>query len=99
MILFWTDICLSVRTIQNANNWRNLTEYLFVVDDLLKRKGLRYYLFLLRFTNGLTVLQLAKVQVSWSILQQEKLFKKSKFFIVVIDERPFNLKQELAFLI
>ena len=37
------------------NNWRNyLTEYLFAVDDLLKRKGLRYYLFLIRYTNGLT---------------------------------------------
>ena len=46
---------LSVRTVQNANNCRNyLTEYLFVVHNLLKRNGLRYYLFLLRYTNGLT---------------------------------------------
>ena len=42
------------KTIQNANNWSNdLTKYLFVVDNLLKIKGLRYYLFLLRYTNGL----------------------------------------------
>ena len=48
MVLFWKDMCLSVRTIQNANNWRNyLTEYLFIVDSLLKTKGLRYYLFLI----------------------------------------------------
>ena len=46
---------LSVRTIQNASNWRNcLTEFLFVVNNLLKRKSLKYYLFLLRYTNGLT---------------------------------------------
>ena len=31
-----------------------LSEYLFVVNNLLKRKVLRYYLFLLRYTNGLT---------------------------------------------
>ena len=55
MILFRTDICLSVRAIQNKNNWRNyLTEYLFVVDNLLKIEGLRYYVFLLSYTNGLT---------------------------------------------
>ena len=55
MILFWEDICFSVTTIQNANNWRNyLTEYLFVVDNLLKIEGLRYYVFLLSYTNGLT---------------------------------------------
>ena len=42
-------------TTQNADKWRNdLTEYLFAVDNLLKRKRLRYYLFLLRYTNGLT---------------------------------------------
>ena len=39
MIYFRMDICLSVRTIQNANNWTNyLTEYLFAVDNLQKKK-------------------------------------------------------------
>ena len=96
---------LSVRTIQNANNWRNyLTEGLFVVDDLLKTKGLRYYLFLLRYTNGFTVTvskcffqsgivewiadlrfyEQAKVQLSWSVMQWQKLFKKCKYFIAVM---------------
>ena len=42
-------------TTQNTNKLRNdLTECLFVVDHLLKRKIRRYYLFLLRYTNGLT---------------------------------------------
>ena len=42
-------------TTQNANKWRNdMTEYLFAVDNLLKRRRLRYYIFLLRYTNGLT---------------------------------------------
>ena len=33
---------------------KKFSEYLFVLDNLLKTKGLRYYLFLLRYTNGLT---------------------------------------------
>ena len=96
-----------------------MSKYLFVVNDLLKRKALGHYVFLLRFIiwekhkwfdirNAWVVAvtvnkrffqsssnewighckewfqKLQKVVVSGSILQQEELFQKCKFLIVVM---------------